>query len=356
MEFMQKEKADRALEREQDKKELQEMISMGVKKEVEISIQPIKEKQAGIESEQETIKKQFSEVLEEVKEIKTQLQSFSLNSGSFPSLPKPKALLKEFDAVQEKAPQVQGGHGEEGHGEDLQEKIRNVISTARRTVGLHRIDSGDLVRMRQEQYGGAKTEAEEKLLAVHEFLKCELKLCSESIDTMEIENIFPPARNDPDCLYVTFKHGSSVARIFERTRCMRKAARILNFIPPEFQERYHDIRDIEYNLRQEENCQTRVKVGLKDLELSTKVRGTGSWMRVPLPPGLAAVDLSRTGAETRSFLATTESPASGRPGQDRPGKRLRDSPGYPTGQNNSKAAREGSPDTMEQKDENKVGG
>ena len=354
MEFMQKEKADRALEREQDKKELQEMISMGVKKEVEISIQPIKEKQAGIESEQETIKKQFSEVLEEVKEIKTQLQSFSLNSGSFPSLPKPKALLKEFDAVQDKAPQVQGGHGEEGHSEDLQEKLRLVISTARRTVGLHRIDSGDLVRMRQVQYGGAKTETEERFLAVNEFLKYELKLSSEAIDAMEIENIYAPDRRDSECLYVTFKHGSSIGRIYERTRCMRKAARILNYIPAEFQERYYDIRDMEYNLRQEENCQTRVKMGLKDLELSKKIRDTGSWVRVPLPPGLAAVDLTRSGAVARPSLAAAESPAPGRPDQDRSGKRLRESPGNQAGQSNPKAPRGGSPYTKKLSEEHRV--
>ena len=38
MEFMQKEKVERAIEREQDKKEIKEMISAGVKKEVETSV------------------------------------------------------------------------------------------------------------------------------------------------------------------------------------------------------------------------------------------------------------------------------------------------------------------------------
>ena len=158
MEFMMKEKADRALEREQDKKELQEMISTGVKKEVEASIKPVKERQATLEGEQENMKKQFSEVLKEVKEIKTQLQVGSSNSGSFPGLPKPKEVQQGFGGAYDKPPQAQG---EEGLSGDLQEKLRKVSSTARRTVGLHRIDSGDLVRMRQEQYGCAKTEAEE---------------------------------------------------------------------------------------------------------------------------------------------------------------------------------------------------
>ena len=55
MEFMQKEKVERAIEREQDKKEIKEMISAGVKKEVETSIKPLKEKQAQLESDQEVI-------------------------------------------------------------------------------------------------------------------------------------------------------------------------------------------------------------------------------------------------------------------------------------------------------------
>ena len=45
MEFMKKEKEERALEREQDKKELKEMISQGVKNEVEASMEPIIKKQ-----------------------------------------------------------------------------------------------------------------------------------------------------------------------------------------------------------------------------------------------------------------------------------------------------------------------
>ena len=82
MEFMQKEKAERALEREQDKREIKEMISDGVKKEVEASVQPLKEKQAVLESDQEDMKNQFSDILKEVKEIKNKLESRSPASSS----------------------------------------------------------------------------------------------------------------------------------------------------------------------------------------------------------------------------------------------------------------------------------
>ena len=125
---------------------------------------------------------------------------------------------------------------------------------------------------------------------------------------------------------------------------MRKEARILNYIPAEFQERYFDIREIEYSLRQEQNCHTRIKMGLNDLELSKKMRGSRRWERVTMPSGLAAVDLSKTGGWTRNsaVASMTESPAPGRPGQDRdrPNKRGRESPGTPPGQSDLKAARE----------------
>ena len=341
MEFMQKEKAERALEREADKKELMTMISLGVKKEVEASIEPVKEKQAVLEKEQDEIKRQFSDVLSEMKDIKLQLQTTS--SGSVPCLPLAKDV-QVHGAGYGSAPLVQPTQCEEDQGGDQQARIRKVISMARRTLGLHRIDdSGDLFRMRQVQFGGAKTEAEDRELAVKEFLKCELKMSQETIDTMEMEEIFAPARTDPECLYVTFKHGSSVARIFEKTRVMRKEARILNYIPAEFQERYFDIREIEYSLRQEQNCHTRIKMGLNDLELSKKMRGSRRWERVTLPSGLAAVDLSKAGWTRNSVAASMpESPAPGRPGQDRdrPNKRGRESPGTPPGQSDLKAARE----------------
>ena len=123
---------------------------------------------------------------------------------------------------------------------------------------------------------------------------------------------------------------------------MRKAARILNYIPPEFEERYIDIRDIEYSIRQEENCQTRIKMGIMDLELSKKIRGSGRWQRVTLPPGLAKVDLSRTGVQelTQGHTWGTLSPAPGRPGQERSNKRERASTASPEGQSNPKSARE----------------
>ena len=55
-------------------------------------------------------------------------------------------------------------------------------------------------------------------------------------------------------------------------------------------------------------------------------------------------------------LAAAESPAPGRPDQDRSAKRVRESPGNQAGQSNSKAARAGSPYTKKLNDEHRVVG
>ena len=111
---------------------------------------------------------------------------------------------------------------------------------------MNKIDRADLERMRNQQYGGAKTEEEEKLFAVREYLKCELKLDSDTLKNMEIENIFAPSIADPNYLFVTFKNESSVARIFEKTRIMRFGSRIINYIPVQFKYRAKAVREIEF--------------------------------------------------------------------------------------------------------------
>ena len=90
-------------------------------------------------------------------------------------------------------------------------------------------------------------------------------------------------------------------------------------------------------------------MGIMDLELSKKTRGSGKWQRVPLPPGLAKVDLNRSGGQEGHQEHTWEtlSPAPGRPGQQRSSKRGRGSAGSPEGQSNPKAVREDTTDSGE---------
>ena len=224
---------------------------------------------------------------------------------------------------------------------DHDKQVTEIIDLARRTVGLYKIDNDDLKRMRLVHFGGATTEDEEKQLAVREYLKCELKFDLEEINNMEVENIFIPARDkgEPQSLNVTFKSVSSVSRIYEKTRIMRKESRVMNYIPRQFQDRLSAISSIDYNIRADKTYQTRIKMGFFDLELHKKLRGSRKWERVPLPSNLPPVDLS-----SRPAPALSGSPPPGRPGHqysrdNTNTKRGRDSTGSNVDQNSPKVVK-----------------
>ena len=162
-------------------------------------------------------------------------------------------------------------------------------------------------RQRQEQYGGAETEEEEKTLAVREFLDLELKMTKAEIDVMEIERIFAPAKENPKYLYVTFRYESSVKKILEKTRFLRKESRVFMYVPKQFYERFVKLRSFEYSLRTKEKCQTRVKMGTRDLQLFKRFRGE-SWREIALPEDLPLVELGSSGISSECW-----SPAPGRP-------------------------------------------
>ena len=121
---------------------------------------------------------------------------------------------------------------------------------------------------------------------------------------------------------------------------MRKGSRIINYIPIQFKDRAKVVRDIENEIRGDGlQFQTRVKVGLSDLELWKKAKdGNHRWERVTLPRNLPPVDLSRT---VGSLDLDAMSPPPGRPGgmSGQPEKRDRESTGSESDQNKPKVSR-----------------
>ena len=93
---------------------------------------------------------------------------------------------------------------------------------------------------------------------------------------------------------------------------MRRQSRILNYFPRQFQDRLRAVFKVEYDLRQEEKCQTRIKMGYSDLELFKKIKGSGRWIKVNLPKSLPNIDMNPS-----SSLGSPLSPAPGTPGKDR---------------------------------------
>ena len=151
MNFMKKEKEERAKERESDKEEIKHKIVDGVKDEVKKNIKPIQDRQDTLEQAQVEMKGQFAEMLEEVKGLRTG-RSRQDPLPSWPSSPSQSDLIGTSTRV--------------GGPNNLDPKGAEVIEIARRTVGLHKIVKDDLARMRLEHHGGATTEKEEKILAV----------------------------------------------------------------------------------------------------------------------------------------------------------------------------------------------
>ena len=142
MEFMMKEKEDRAKEREADKEEIRNMIIRGVREEVQSNIKSFQDRQEALESNQADLKEKFEELVEVVKDLQSKAGAKVSRSHSEPSPP-----VNRVDYLTEQVPQ--GGCQDP--------KVKEIIDMAWRTVGLCSIDSEDLARMRQEQFGGATT-------------------------------------------------------------------------------------------------------------------------------------------------------------------------------------------------------
>ena len=312
----------RKKERQEDREEMVKLMDNCLGEKVLEAMAPFKERTEKVEKVQLEMKEQVSLLMDEMRSVNEKLGKESEQSNTVQTMAEVINSGLRQQAERREGQQA-AQHVVQCDDHARQEEIRSIISLSRRTVGLQKIDKHDLARMRQVQYGSAKSEEEEKLYAVQEFLQLEIKLSETTIKKMEIEKIFAPAaKENPQWLYVTFSEEGSVQKIFEKTRIMRKESRILTYIPKEFHSRFEVIRDLGNVVRFEEKCKTRIKMGFMDLQLHKRDVDSGMWKLVQLPAGLPPVEL---GVSPR--LTDTGSPAPGRPGQERREKRDRESTG-----------------------------
>ena len=340
-------KLQRERERKEDREETRKVIQSCVEEKLNAAIKPLEENNEIVVKAQEQMKEQVDILAEKLKKLQEKVDTNTNCTHTHSEVAVQEQVRLQLQDLKTGG-QLAGAQSQAvvgGQGEGLAE----IISVARRTVGLFRIDQADLHRMRQPQYGSAKSPEEEKLLAVREYLKLELKLDPILVNKMEIENMFYTTKDNPECLFVTFKYRSSVSRIFEKTYIMRKESRVKNYIPRQFMDRARAIGEIEFNLREREKCRTKLKMGIKDLELFRKDRNCGKWELVPLTAAdLPPVDLGVSGSPSRS---ETGSPAPGRPSQNRTEKRSRESTGSNGGGSNAKTARKEGEDHDDDKEE-----
>ena len=313
-EFLKKDKAERAREREQDKQEIKEFICKGVKQEVSALITPINKGVDNVENVQEDVMDKLKVMSDQIKDIKEQIvgnpgeihqltYSSALKSNSQPSTPTPKVI----------------GHAQHAAYSDKdEEKALDLLNLARRTVSLYPFRQKDIDF---ECKRGAKDNSEAMLWAVQTFLRYEMNIKSEVLVTFTIENIFAPSVENWDTLYVTFSSITEANTIFSYTRNMRREVTVGIYVPPEWRDRYRAVSSIAHGLRNPAPSQpkfsTRIKWGSNDLILHKKVPGTRYWSVVNIPTPLPHVDLCSVGPGRFS-------PAPGRQAKD-PLKRQRSS-------------------------------
>ena len=194
-----------------------------------------------------------------------------------------------------------------------EELIRSICEKSRRTIGFKRIDENDIKRMYGEAvpYGRAGNREEALLLTVREFMHYELKISANEQDNMEIEELFERRSEQLDTVYVRFKYRSSMSKIFDRVRFLRKDSQLVTYIPREFQERFKALNENLKLMRQEgEGWRTRVKLGQLDLEVSMKGKQIGSMYQSVT---LDIRDLPQV-CLTRPQTPVSNSPPPGRPG------------------------------------------
>ena len=154
---------------------------------------------------------------------------------------------------------------------------KEIIDKARKTIGLHSINSKDLDRIRRTQ--GITDEEELKLASAKEFFKCEMRMKDDDIDALNISTVFYAAKNSEwNNLYVRFSDQASLSLCYRFAKNLKPGRRIFQYIPKMFYERYKALNGIAYDLRHSsQNYRTRIRFGIDDLLLWKCLPGENSW-------------------------------------------------------------------------------
>ena len=120
-------------------------------------------------------------------------------------------------------------------------------------------------------------------MEVLSYLKCEMKIPPSEIAKLNIVKIFAPSKDDWNTLYVEFGSEFEVGKLFGYTRVMIKQDhRVVRWYPKQIFDRYMAVDKISYEMRldmkkRDIKLKTRVKVGIHDLELSSKLPYSTVW-------------------------------------------------------------------------------
>ena len=251
--FMKQEKDERAKQRVQDMEErvkqreqdmdvIKEMINKGVNAEVIAVIEPISLRQEKMEVEYKLLKDQLKEIMNEFTDLK---KKCGIDDQLLGSTVHNVTYGDEEDSIEIKEKEIS--------------EVEDIVSSARRTVGLQCVYQEDVER--QTRLYGAKDETEARIMAAKEFLWCEMKVSGKVFDRMEVVKIFPTARDNWNTLYLEFASESSVQIIYKNSRHLKRHQRLVSYIPKQLYTRFQGLEETAYNLRHSSiKYKTRVKI------------------------------------------------------------------------------------------------
>ena len=287
----------RAQERKEDMQKIADMITTGVKNEVNRVLKPLEERLAEQEAINTDMGRQLNKVMGELEALR---RGASVYGQDFPLL----SYHSEHEIVSRgSTSRHEGGFCKE------EEEVKVMCADARKVIGLTPIEPRMLEL--QMQSFGAKDKEEAMLMEVKSYLKCEMKMRPSEIEKLDIVRVFHPAKENWNVLYIELGSESQVDQVFSYTRVMeKKDHRVTRWIPRRMYERFSALQNVAYHMRKNDNVKTRVKIGQSDLELSIREQGSSFWRKCQLPENLPKI-----GENLLSSPRTCASPPPGRPGR-----------------------------------------
>ena len=159
-----------------------------------------------------------------------------------------------------------------------------VLKNAKRVLGFSPITAEDISYLKEQHATNDDTKV--MLLSIKEFLRCEMKVPTTVLDTINIVRVFPPAKSPTGwkTLYAEFEDSTTTDLINQYVRNLRPGITVSIYVPHCLFPRFAAIRDIEHSYRNgDTKHKTRIKYGTSDFVLLIKPRDTNnSWSYVSL--------------------------------------------------------------------------
>ena len=285
---------------------LTDLVKSGVKEEISAALEPIKEKQDILASDQ-------SKLALKALELEKKLNSGTSNPQSKPAA-EPVPPSRSTSASQSSAtPSPSTATVVDGP------FFRSTaVQAAKKILGFSKITSHHLEQAIEEHGLDTGDSEAAKVCAVKDFLYYEMKIPVAEVAGMKVVRTFRPAKQPESLrLYAEFADETSIHLINRYVRNLQPDSNVDIWIPPSLYQRFRDFDTAAYKLRNGPgNVKTKVKYGDSDFILLKKSSSTEPWTNV-IPENLSPYN-----PNPPSFLNPSGSPPIGRNSRDKKRKTL----------------------------------